>query len=63
MIRFYNREFPCNLFGKVHGYLDRDDFKKQLRFSVAWLVLTTLWTYGQYRDTFKLTAWCNKLQY
>lgn len=28
MIRFYSRKFPCKLFRKVHGYLDRDDFKE-----------------------------------
>lgn len=27
MIHFYNGKLPCDLSGKMHGNLDKDDFK------------------------------------
>lgn len=62
MIRFYNRKFPCNLFGKVHGYLDRDDLKKNDVF--LWLGLfSQLSGLTEDIETLKSIVWCNKLQY
>lgn len=63
MIGFYNRKFPCNLFGKVHGYFDRGQFLKN-NDVFLWLdSFSQVFRLTEDRETLQLIEWCGKLQY